>query len=49
VCGIAAGLSALLVLLVLRADPHHDADELAEAEAQQYSALSDSRQKVALR
>jgi MFS family permease len=38
VCGIAVGLSALLVLLVLRVDPHHDADELAEAEAQQYAA-----------
>jgi hypothetical protein len=34
VCGVAAGVSALLVLLVLRADPHHDADELAEVEAQ---------------
>ena len=36
VCGVAAGVSAVLVLSVLRADPHHDADELAEAEAQQY-------------
>ncbi|MBV8987122.1 MAG: hypothetical protein JO372_01045 [Solirubrobacterales bacterium] len=38
ICGIAAGVSAVLVLSVLRADPHHDADELAEAEAQQYRA-----------
>ena len=43
VCGIAAGLSALLVLLVLRADPHHDADELAEAEGQQFAPASESR------
>jgi MFS family permease len=33
ICGITAALSALIVLLVLKADPHHDADELAEAEA----------------
>jgi hypothetical protein len=38
VCGITAALSALIVLLVLQADPHHDADELAEAESQQYAA-----------
>ena len=34
VCGAAAAVSALLVLLVLRVDPHHDADELAEVESQ---------------
>jgi MFS family permease len=33
ICGLTAALSALIVLLVLKADPHHDADELAEAEA----------------
>jgi MFS family permease len=32
VCGIAAAVAAVLVLLVLRADAHHDADELALAE-----------------
>ena len=37
VCGAAAALSAILVLLVLRADPHHDADELAMAEREQYA------------
>jgi len=34
VCGLSAGLAALLVLLVLRADPHHDADELTQPEGQ---------------
>jgi len=38
VCGITAALSALIVLLVLQADPHHDADELVEAESPQYAA-----------
>jgi MFS family permease len=37
VCGCAAALSAILVLLVLRVDPHHDADELALAEREQYA------------
>ncbi len=38
VCGCAAALSAILVLLVLRgADPHHDADELALAERDQFA------------
>ena len=32
VCGVAAAVAAVLVLLVLRADAHHDADELALAE-----------------
>ena len=34
----AAAVAALLVLLVLRADPHHDADELARAEANQFAS-----------
>ncbi len=38
VCGAAAAVAAVLVLLVLRTDPHHDADELAEAETQQYGS-----------
>jgi hypothetical protein len=32
VVGAAAAVSAVLVLLVLRVDAHHDADELAAAE-----------------
>lgn len=32
VCGVAAAVSAALVLAVLRADAHHNADELAQAE-----------------
>jgi MFS family permease len=38
IVGCAAALAALLVLLVLRIDPHHDADELARAEANQYAS-----------
>ena len=40
IVGAAAGLAAALVLLVLRADPHHDADELARAEANQYASVA---------
>lgn len=36
VVGCAAAVAAVLVLVVLRADPRHDADELAEAERNQY-------------
>ncbi len=39
ICAAAAALSAVIVLLVLRVDPHHDADELAEAESNQYAAV----------
>ena len=38
VCACAAGVAAVLVLAVLRADPHHDADELAEAESRGLAA-----------
>ena len=38
VCGCAAGVAALLVLVVLRADAHHDADEVARVEASQFAA-----------
>jgi hypothetical protein len=38
VVGCAAAVSAALVLLVLRADPHHDADELTEAESHPYAS-----------
>ena len=38
IVGIAATVAAALVLLVLRADPHHDADELARAEANQFAS-----------
>ena len=38
VAGCGAAVAAALVLLVLRADPHHDADELAEAESQQFAS-----------
>jgi hypothetical protein len=31
-------VSAVLGLVVLRADAHHDADELAEAESPQFAA-----------
>jgi MFS family permease len=37
VVGCAAAVSGLLVLLVLRADAHHDADELAAVEQDQYA------------
>jgi MFS family permease len=46
ICGVAAGLSALLVLLVLKADAHHDADELAEVEAQAFVAPEPERELV---
>jgi MFS family permease len=38
VLGAAAAVSAVLVLLVLHVDPHHDADELADAERNQYAS-----------
>ena len=38
IVGCAAALAAVLVLLVLRADPHHDADELARAEADPFAS-----------
>lgn len=38
VCACAAALSAILVLGILRVDPHHDADELAEAERDQFAS-----------
>lgn len=40
VCGVAAAVAAGLVLLVLRVDSHHDADELAAAEADPRAAVS---------
>jgi hypothetical protein len=42
IVGCAAAVAAVLVLLVLRVDPHHDADELARAEANQYASASDA-------
>jgi MFS family permease len=39
VLGVAAAVSAVIVLLVLHVDPHHDADELADAERNQYASL----------
>jgi MFS family permease len=40
IVGCAAAVAAVLVLLVLRVDPHHDADELARAEANQYATAT---------
>jgi hypothetical protein len=37
VVGCAAAVAAILVLLVLRVDARHDADELAAAEQEQYA------------
>jgi MFS family permease len=39
VCAVAAAVAAILVLLVLRVDPHHDADELAEVESNQFASV----------
>jgi MFS family permease len=38
IVGCAAAVAAGLVLLVLRIDPHHDADELARVESHQYAS-----------
>ncbi len=42
IVGVAAAIAAALVLLVLRADPHHDADELARAEANPYATAAEA-------
>ncbi|MFZ0088556.1 MAG: MFS transporter [Solirubrobacteraceae bacterium] len=46
VCGVAAGISGLLALLILRADAHHDADELAAAESDQYASSDRALQQA---